>query len=95
MRINIARTDFVKRGVLREDHRGRQGPDHEGNFKQTNKQTTYLYLNLNVMGSHWRVLSKGVTLSVLNFNKNLLAAMLRKKTKASKVETGIAIRRLW
>lgn len=81
---------------MRGDHRGRQGTDHEGNFKQTNKQTNNLLLILNIMISHWRVLSKGVALPVLNFNKNLLAAaVLRRKIKGTSVDNGIAIGKLW
>lgn len=97
MRINVARTDVVKRRVLREEIiEVCKDQIMKGILnKQTSKQTNHLYLNLNVMGSHWEVFSKGVTLSVLSFNKNLLAAVLRKKTKAARVETGVAIRRLW
>lgn len=32
---------FEKENAMRGDHRGRQGTDHEGNFKQRNKQVIY------------------------------------------------------
>lgn len=59
---------------MRGNYRGKQGTNHKGNFKQTKN----LFFILNVMGAIGR-LSKRVTLPVLNFNKNLLAVVLRKK----------------
>lgn len=53
-----------------------------------------LALIWNELGSHWVVLSKAMTWSVLNFTSNVSASLLRKDCAGVKVEEGTPARRV-
>lgn len=67
---------------MRGDHRVRERSDHERDIRKTNKQTNKAFIfNFKCDGKPLEGLSKGVTLPILNFNKNLLTAVFRKNKR--------------
>lgn len=52
--------------------RGRQGPDHTGPLKTTDRGLDFIF---RAVESHWKVVRKGVARCDLYFKKNIWAAM--------------------